>query len=97
MMAIPALIKAYSQYGAQMGRTSHGDANTCDKLYLHYLPKDSGGYDSGGAYWGYNPDGLRLYRAVSEGGWTELFYDARNREDAKQRIKADFPGAKFIR
>jgi hypothetical protein len=44
--------KAFSQYGASMGRRA-GDAPLEGELCkLHRVPLDSGGYDPGGAYWG---------------------------------------------
>lgn len=50
--------KAYSQYGASMGRPRTAlDGSSRRKCRLFRLPLDSGGYDQGGAYWG-TPDNL---------------------------------------
>ena len=46
--------KAYSQYGASMGRPDCiNEADTVVKILLERVRLDSGGYDLGGAYWGH--------------------------------------------
>ena len=41
------------QYGAPMGRPAYGHgAMPTSKFILRRIPINSGGYDSGGAYWG---------------------------------------------
>jgi hypothetical protein len=48
------------QYGAPMGRPEVGTHKPTDKrIYDCKVPLDSGGYDKGGAYWGY-PGNLRV-------------------------------------
>ena len=60
------LSHACSNRGADMGRPSFmADNPFAVKFHLHTVPLDSGGYDSGGAYWGFRRAGERLYRAVS--------------------------------
>lgn len=44
------LSKAYSRYGADMGRRS---ATLLGKLKLQKIAINSQGYDQGGAYWGH--------------------------------------------
>ena len=45
--------KAYSQYGASMGRRDNvAEALDVKKLHLERVRLNSGGYDPGGAYWG---------------------------------------------
>lgn len=52
--------------GASLGRGNvKGDPDTGVRFYLQRMQLDSGGYDSGGAYWGH---GGRLYRYESEDG-----------------------------
>lgn len=55
-----------TRYGAPMGRHSVPDLDTTrGTVRLFHVPLDSGGYDSGGAYWGH---GSRLYCAVDRDG-----------------------------
>ena len=57
--------KAYSQYGASMGRPDHiSEAETVDKIHLERVVLNTGGYDLGGAYWGH---GAPLYVAYGDG------------------------------
>ena len=100
--------------GSSMGRRN--DLPECTakpvKLALQRLRIDSGGYDSGGAYWGigsatsgemfvafvpcktYSPSlpGFELT-------WKQcrVFTRARGRAEAKQKIRAQLPAAKFYR
>jgi hypothetical protein len=62
------------------------------KFHLYNIPLDSGGYDSGGAYWGF---GRRVYRAESE---TLTFHTrAKDRAEAKRLTSEHFTGATFYR
>jgi hypothetical protein len=47
------------QYGAPMGRPNIGTAPDNKRTFNCKVPLDSGGYDKGGAYWGY-PSNLRV-------------------------------------
>jgi hypothetical protein len=90
------LSHACSNRGADMGRPSFmADNPFAVKFHLHAVPLDSGGYDSGGAYWGSRRAGERLYRAWT--GCAEQFMDATSREHAKTLILADWEHAKFYR
>ncbi len=87
--------------GSSIGRASSapGPCTPGAKFSLSLLKLNSGGYDSGGAYWGLGPN---LYRAYSsEGNGEEIqecFLRAKDREEAKEKIKEHwFPGAKFYR
>jgi hypothetical protein len=76
----PALPKATSKYGAEMGRRNV--LIPARSFHLLHMKLEDGAYDAGGAYWGagrpmyvgWNKDGLRVYTR------------ANNRADAKQRI-----------
>jgi hypothetical protein len=64
------------------------------RVYLRSIPLNSGGYDSGGAYWG---DGIRLYWAGDDSGAVDMYFRARNRGAAKTTVKAAVPDAVFFR
>lgn len=97
-MAHVKLSKAYNKYGASMGRASyHADErDVAAKFRLHAIPLDGGGYDNGGAYWGWPSD---LYRAIAESdaGEIELFIRAPSREQARAIVVAKYPNARFYR
>lgn len=89
--------KAYSSWGADMGRCENlSDALAVKKVRLQMVPLDSGGYDPGGAYWGSGP---RLYVAWGDGTEEvqEIFMRARDREEAKDEVQSVFKNAKFYR
>lgn len=71
------------QYGAPMGRHSRATLDFSAKLYLRRVRLNSGGYDSGGAYWGH---GLPLFVAMDQAGDC-YFLRARNRAAAKAEIR----------
>ena len=92
-----AYTKAYSQYGASMGRRDNITESTCTiKFHLQRVTLDSGGYDPGGAYWGL---GDPLYVAFGEGELEvqEMFFRAKSRDDAKTQVRGAFPAATFYR
>lgn len=100
-MPLPKLTKAHSARGADMGRPNvHAVDRTAPiKFYVEYMPFSDGVYDRGGAYWG-SP--ANLWRAVStEEVWcvsnwdgtpfkhrVELYFRAKDREEAKVKVKA---------
>ena len=89
--------KAYSQYGASMGRRDIiTEPLTVKKLHLQRVRLDSDGYDPGGAYWGH---GAPLYVAWRDGDEEvqEMFFRAGDRDEAKEIVKAVFKNAKFYR
>lgn len=93
---LPKLSKAYSQYGASMGRRTVGRdsvAGAKPRLYVQRVRLDSGGYDSGGAYWGH---GAALWR-ISDNDLFETYLRAATREAAKRKVLAEVPGARFYR
>ena len=97
-MSEPKLCKAYSQYGASMGRIDNiTEKNHPVKFKLYRVSIDCGGYDNGGAYWGNG--GGRLYRAYGDGEEfiQEMFFRAFNREDAKQQVLYIYPQASFYK
>lgn len=92
------------QYGAPMGR---GEAHAADaqapiKFRLSRVYLNSGGYDRGGAYWGFSK---LLYQAEAEaptayayGGDVVTFYlRAHDRDDAKAHVRTMYPRATFYR
>jgi hypothetical protein len=90
--------KAYSQYGASMGRRDNITESACTiKFHLQRVPLDSGGYDPGGAYWGLGCGWL--YYAHGDGAEEvqEMFFRAHNRDDAKTQVRAAFPNCTFYR
>lgn len=62
ILALPAN-KATSKYGAQIGRASQTQGWP-EKLYLQLVRLVDGGYDTGGAYWGWTNQ-ARLWCAFS--------------------------------
>lgn len=94
------LSRAYSKYGADMGRADFcnlDDDAVLGKFELARVYLDSGGYDGGGAYWGH---GAPLYRArafAGGGGMVEFFLRAESRVAAKTIVTKRHPGAKFRR
>ena len=89
-MPSPTMTKVSTTYGAPMGR--HG--SYCEpegRVYLRRLQLDSGGYDSGGAYWGH---GAPIYWATDgQAGGLDMTLRARSRDAAKSAIRAEFPDA----
>lgn len=82
--------------GAALGRRDRPSLfpNVSRKFYLQHVPLNSGGYDSGGAYWGV---GQRLYWATCPDGSIDFFFRARDRNAAKAEVLARHPGARFYR
>lgn len=76
------LSKGYTKYGADMGRHS---TPVSGKVTLERMRIDSGGYDSGGAYWG---TGEPLWRAQDEDG-NEQFFRAKDRKAAEAELGDD--------
>jgi hypothetical protein len=94
-----------SQYGAPMGRKSdHLEgliiAETDSRFTLRRIRLDSGGYDSGGAYWGIGQPLFWWSVTIKEGDAVDEcsgFMRANSRQDAKRKIAAIHPLAKFYR
>ena len=63
------------------------------KFYLRKVPLNQGGYDSSGFYWGAGP----LYAYESEDGALSGHVRAIDRRDAKDRLTAKYPSARFFR
>lgn len=96
------LRKAYSQYGASMGRADTLPENPAApvRLSLVRLRWVDGDYDAGGAYWGHVA-GTWIYRSLGDAddGDTvaELYVRAGSRDAAKATIRERVPGASFYR
>jgi hypothetical protein len=82
------------KYGAPLGRRSIAQGDGTERLYLRRIVLDSGGYDSGGAYWGF-PNNLYWYGDST--GAIDSFLRAPSRDDAKRLILAEIPEATFYR
>lgn len=82
--------------GAALGRPDRPSLfpQVSRKFYLQRIRLDSGGYDSGGAYWGCDP---RLYWATCPNGSIDFFFRARDRDAAKAEVLLRHPGARFFR
>jgi len=86
-MPITKLPKAYSQYGASMGRRGEiVDPDFDGEITVEELFLDSGGYDTGGAYWG---SGGALWRATGEE--VEQYFRARDIEAALAHVRGLYP------
>lgn len=102
---MPKLEKLSCKYGAPFGRPDlphvYGEFGAIpDATYKFHLQKvklDSGGYDSGGAYWGLRNRGETLYWAVNENETVQRFFDAKSRDDAKRFLRQEFPNCRFFR
>jgi len=83
------------KYGAPMGRQSWDDNAKpfTGRMYLRHIPLDSGGYDSGGAYWGI---GMRLYGYAAQDDSVNGFARAYDRVYAKSKVLALHPQATFF-
>lgn len=81
------------RYGAQMGRRSDLDEDTVSKCKLHRVRLDSGGYDPGGAYWGF-PDNLYYVEATDGDDKGKILYI---RAASREAAKAQLPNASFFR
>lgn len=85
-----------TKYGAPMGRPNAAPANwQADpeprSLRLAKIPLDSGGYDSGGAYWGHSPShgagrGQQLYCLATRDGEPLAFVRASRRLTAAMAL-----------
>lgn len=89
--------------GSMMGRrdTLPDDKNEPCKLRLVSMREaDRTCYDSGGAYWGmWSPRCGGMYRAIRDCGEVraEVFVRAKDRQEAKAKVRAILPGARFYR
>jgi hypothetical protein len=90
------LSKAYSQYGASMGRRSTLCQNTFSgtfKALEAHLDED--GYDSGGAYWG---TGTPLWRLTADDGeQVELWLRAEGFEGLVKLVGRLYPYADLVK
>lgn len=109
-MATMYLSDVSSKFGAPMGRSNHDDVpadevKNLGKFELQQVRLDTGGYDKGGAYWGWGREALFRARAFvdytgrdgSAGGMVDIFFRAKDRQAAKQHVSARYPGARFYR
>lgn len=94
------------KYGAPMGRRDnlptedHPAAIGTQKVHLQCMYLSDGVYDSGGAYWGCQR-GFSMYwfhtEATDEKLGIDIFIRALGREDAKKRVRCDYPQMKFYK
>lgn len=94
-MTFPTLTEVSSARGAPMGRrdTHRDDRWEPIKLIVQHLPFVDGDYDSGGAYWG---AGEPLWRAVDCDGDVEFFRRAKDRWEALEAVRAEYPNADIM-
>lgn len=94
------LEKAYSMYGADMGRANRlpDNRNAKAKLQLQRLKFVDGDYDVGGAYWG-GGCGTYIYCAFGdiEEVNARVFVRAADRDGAKKQVWDKLPNATFYR
>jgi hypothetical protein len=86
-----------SRYGAPMGRASlipSKEVAETMRVSLRRVRINGGGYDDGGAYWGH---GQPLYWAGDDDGIIDIWFRARDRDDAKAQVRARCPNAMFYR
>lgn len=88
-----------SPRGAPMGRRSDLLTDVVGKVRLQRVPFVDGDYDPGGAYWGGGRGTQPLFCAwgETEDEQVEYYLRAADREDAKAKLLAFFPGLKFYR
>jgi len=94
-----------ARYGAPMGRKSdHLEGliveDTDSRFTLRRIPINSGGYDSGGAYWGRGEPLFWWSVEITEGDSRDEcsgFMRATSRAAAKASILATHPKARFFR
>jgi hypothetical protein len=85
----PRLPNEATRYGASMGRGSAPfDSEYSGLVTLTRVRLDSGGYDSGGAYWGV---GDPLY--VAGWGGATRYLRAKSRADVARQVSAEMPRA----
>ena len=84
-----------SKYGAPMGRHTGVEYldSSVGKVYLRKVPLDSGGYDRGGAYWGF---GVTLWETLDKDG-NGFIFRSRDRSSAKYAILDIFPDVVFYK
>ena len=72
------------------------ESSPADRQRFHLVRErlDSGGYDSGGAYWGH---GSPLYRYESADSQNEGYLRAADRGEARREVLEIYPGATFYR
>ena len=73
----------FDHRGASMGRAEDFPSSPC-RAYVQRVRLGSGGYDSGGAYWGLPDD---LWCGFDWEGTMRLFVRAQSRQEAKAQIK----------
>ena len=89
--------------GSMMGRrnTLPEDRSQSCKLHLVSMREaDRTCYDSSGAYWGmWSPSAGGMYRALGDCGEVraEVFVRARDREEAKMKVRKSLTNARFYR
>lgn len=87
--------KAYSKYGASMGRKAFGKPGFMERMALHRVLLDQGGYDPGGAYWGSGAGTEALWRLQGED--CEAYIRAPNRGAAWMAFQQHFGCAIHLR
>ena len=91
--------KVSCKYGALMGDCGdRGDPDRAYKFHLQRIVFVDGDYDKAGTYWGRGTDPLYGFLVYDEeDGLVRGFVRAKNREQAKEEVKSEYPNARFYR
>lgn len=101
-MKPPKLSNACDRFGSSFGRDNTASDRKANGLFYLARMKMSpcGAYDQGGAYWGFGDACIGwMYRAYNEAeaGVNECFVRAKNRDEAKEKVRKVFQYARFYR
>ena len=89
---MPKMPDVSSRYGAPMGRDTNMTLPITEKVTIFKVVLDSGGYDSGGAYWG-TPN--NVYCIVA--GHFRTYHRAKTRQEVEQYVLKVQPGVMFTK
>lgn len=76
MSNLPFKTLVKTKYGAPIGRGSDKPSFNAQRVTIHNVPIDSGGYDDGGAYWGI---GQTIFAFIDSDGGIEYSRHASSR------------------
>lgn len=92
----PYNVEVSSKHGAPMGRPERvGDPDYTGRLYVRPVPLYDGDYDKGGAYWGCNSRGERLFCAFSPDRSIIRFYRAAGMIAAASLMREEYDSAQI--
>lgn len=89
---------AYSARGANMGRPDYrGDPDRSYKFFMQRIRMHDYAYDAGGAYWGGPSNLYCAWVKDEEDGDVRVFVRAGSRNEAKTKVRGDYPNSAFYR